>query len=60
MKGCKTIPEFVIKKWMKDNGFVLSEFLVEMSGNTAKISDKTGDSMEVYYNPEHKSVEILD
>lgn len=60
MKGCKTIPEYVIKLWMENNGFVMSEFSVEMDGNTAKISDKTGDSMKVYCNLKNKSVEILD
>lgn len=44
---------------MNDNGFVMEYFSVEMSGNTAEITDSTGDKMKVQYNPETKSVEIL-
>lgn len=57
MKGCKTIAEYAIKKWMVDNGFVMEYFTVEMRGNDAVITDKTGDSMKVSYNPKTKMVE---
>lgn len=57
MKGCKTIAEFAIKKWMEDNGFVMEYFTVEMRGNEAVIADKTGESLMVSYNPETKTIE---
>lgn len=60
MKGCKTIAEYAINKWMKDNGFVTGYFTVEMCGNKAVITDKTGDSMKIYYNIETKKVEEED
>lgn len=60
MKGCRTIAEYAIKKWMEDNGFVMEYFTVEMCGNESIITDKTGESMKVSYKPEIKKVEVKD
>lgn len=56
MRGCKTIAEYAIKKWMHDNGFVMSEFSVNISGNNGIITDKVGDILMVEYDRETKSV----
>lgn len=58
MKGCKTIAEFGIKNWMESNGFVMSEFDVKMDGDEAEISDRTGDSMKVFYDRRNRKVVI--
>ncbi len=58
MKGCRTIAEFAIRTWMEANGFVMDFFNVKMDGNTALITDRTGDNMKVSYDPVTKSVEI--
>lgn len=60
MKGCKAIAEYAIKKWMEDNGFVMSEFSVEMNGENALIIDKTGDSMKVSYDKKGRKVEVME
>lgn len=60
MKGCKTIEEYAIKKWMEDNGFAMSEFSIEMNGENALIIDKTGDSMKAFYNKEKRKVEVVE
>lgn len=54
--GCKTIAEHAIKKWLWNNGFVATEFTVEINGNVGTITDKTGDSMTVEYDRETKEV----
>lgn len=55
--GCKTIAEYAIKKWMEKNGFVMELFSIEMFGNSAEITDQTGEKMKVTYNSETKEVE---
>lgn len=42
---------------MEDNGFVMTEFLVEIYGNKGKIIDRIGDSMIVAYDPKTKMIE---
>lgn len=59
MKCCKTIAEYAIKKWMEDNEFVMSEFSVEITGNEATITDRTGDGMRVRYSQEAKRAEVM-
>lgn len=56
MMGCKAIAEYAIKKWMEKSGFVMELFSLEMGGNIGKITDSTGESMEVEYYPETKEV----
>ncbi len=58
MKGCKTVAEYAVRCWMRDNGFVLSCFSVEMDGNRGEITDQTGDSIVVCYDPKNKSVRV--
>lgn len=58
MRGCKTIAEYAIRKWMENNGFVAEFFTVEMHGYNATIIDRTGDSMKIRYDPKTKSVEM--
>lgn len=60
MKGCKTVAEYAIKKWMEDNGFVMSEFSVDIIGNEATITDRPGDSMKVRYDRGTKKVEVIE
>lgn len=60
MKGCKTIAEFAIKKWMESNGFIVNDFSVNMNGNEAEIFDKNGDSMKVIYDKNERRVMMLD
>jgi len=52
IKGAKTIAEYInlkIMEWLENN-FVLDALTVEsMSGGTAKITDKNGDTAYVVY-----------
>lgn len=56
ISGCKTVAEYSIKNWMEKNNFEISEFSLFMNGNEGKITDKTGSSMFLVYDPETKSV----
>lgn len=56
MRAAQTIPEFMIVKWMKDNGLQPGKFGLEVDGNKGVISDNYGATIEVRYDPETKSV----
>lgn len=51
IRGCKTIAEYAIRQWMEQQGFVAGHFDVTMNGNDATITDRTGDSLTVRYDP---------
>ncbi len=52
----KTIPEFVIKEWMKKNQFEMGEFSLKVTGNIGIITDRAGITMQVKYDPGAKTV----
>lgn len=56
--GCRTISEYFIKKWMLNNGFVVTEFSIDVKENVGIITDRIGDSIAVTYNPETKEVKM--
>ena len=58
MKGTQTIQEFMIAKWMKDNGLQPGKFGLQVKGNKGVISDNYGASIEVRYDPENKTVNL--
>lgn len=51
IRGCKTIAEYAVRKWMDKNGFVHGNFELAMNGNEATITDRSGDSLTVRYDP---------
>ena len=58
IKGCKTIAEYMFRKWMAENGFVNGYFTLEVEGNKAVIKDKTGASLKLTYNSGEEYVDI--
>lgn len=52
----RTIPEFVIREWMKKNQFEMSEFSLKVTGNIGIITDRTGATISVEYDPGTKTV----
>lgn len=54
--GPQTIPEFMIAKWMKDNGLQPGKFGLQVKGNKGVISDNYGATIDVRYDPETKTV----
>ncbi len=39
IKGCKTIAEYAIRKWMETKGFVFAHFDLRVNGNEGIITD---------------------
>ena len=56
VNGPQTIPEFMIAKWMKDNGLQPGKFGLQVKGNKGVISDTYGATIDVRYDPETKTV----
>lgn len=60
MQGCRTVAEYKIKQWMVNNGFIMDEYTVTMDGNEATITDRSGGSLAVRYDPARRTVEEAD
>lgn len=60
IRGCKTIAEYAVRKWMEQQGFVAGHFDVAMNGNEATITDRTGDSLAVRYDQASRTVEEIE
>ncbi len=58
MRGCKSIAEYVFRRWMEANGFVNGYFTLEVAGNEATIRDKTGDTLDLVYDSAEKCVRV--
>ena len=59
--GAKTIAEYAIRKWMEQEGFAQECFNVKMVGpHTADITDASGDSLQLIYDPENRVVVMSD
>lgn len=58
IKKAETIAEYVIRKWLKEEGFALGLFILEMNGNEGTLKDHNGESLVLVYDPDEKSVYI--
>lgn len=58
IKGAKTIAEYVIRRWLQEEGFNMSYFKLTMAGNEAVIRDESGESLLLVYDPRSKTVYI--
>lgn len=56
IKGCKSIAEYAIRRWMERENFAEGYFTVEMNGNEGTITDRTGDALVLVYDPVVKDV----
>ncbi len=56
IKGVKTIAEYVIMRWMIEENFATECFDLTMDGNEGTLTDRTGDSMVVVYDPKTQKV----
>lgn len=58
IKGAKTIAEYVIRRWLQEEGFNMSYFKLTMAENEAVIRDESGESLSLVYDPRSKTVYI--
>lgn len=58
IKGCKTIAEYAIRKWMLEQNFAVECFALTMDGNEGTLKDQVGESLVLVYDPGSKSVSI--
>lgn len=56
IKGCKSIAEYAMRRWMADHNFVSGYFTLEVTGNEGIITDKTGESIKLVYDTSDKCV----
>ena len=57
-KGCKTIAEYAIRKWMNEQNFAVECFSLTMDGNEGVLEDQQGETLTLIYNPGDKSVNV--
>ena len=60
IKKAKTIAEYAILRWMENAGFQMECFQIDISGNEAIVTDKTGESIRLVYDKESHSVTSLE
>lgn len=60
MKGCKSIAEYAIRKWLQAENFNMCYFDLVMEGDEGIVKDGTGDAMRLVYNRETKDIYVAD
>lgn len=58
IKGCKTIAEYAIRKWMQEQGFLEMFFTLRMKGHVGFLEDLSGDSLRIVYDERTKRVYV--
>lgn len=58
LRGCRTIAEYAIRRWMAQQGFAEGYFILQMVGEEGIITDKNGDMLTLVYNHEEKCVYV--
>ena len=60
IKGCKTIAEYAIRRWLESNNFAMQYFELEIKGNEGTVTDRAGESMTLVYDGFARDVYIKD
>lgn len=58
IKGCKTIAEYAIRRYLIDQGFQLAFFDLDICENEGAVTDCNGDSLTLVYDNKEKCVHI--
>lgn len=58
IKGCKSIAEYAMRRWMMEQGFMDGRFTLEVNGNDGTVRDRAGDTLALAYNGADKRVYV--
>lgn len=56
IKGCKSIAEYAMRRWMSENGFSDEHFVLSVDGKEGIIRDGSGDTIVLVYDNTEKCV----
>ena len=56
IKGTKSIAEYRIVKWLREQGFQMDFFTLSMEGNEGGLTDQCGENLILVYDPATGSV----
>lgn len=59
LKRSRTIAEYVIRKFLKENHIDTNWFHLEMNGNEAVLTDRMGDRIKLKYDRATHEVTVL-
>ena len=60
IKGCTSVAEYAIRRWMQTQNFVENAFTLKMNGNVGNIRDRNGDTLTLVYDNVEKVVYVYD
>ncbi len=58
IKGCKSIAEYAIRRWLEKENFVMSCFELKLDGNVAVVTDRNGDELKLIYDGNTRCVSV--
>lgn len=56
IKGCKSIAEYAIRKWLQEQNFSMEHFKLVVAGSEGILSDENGDTVKLVYDSDLKKV----
>lgn len=56
IKGCKSIAEYAIRRWLQEQNFSMEHFKFVMGDNEGILSDENGDTIKLVYDSDLKQV----
>lgn len=58
IKGCKSIAEYAMRRWMQVHNFAEGYFNLEVTGNEGTVQDTNNDTLVLIYNPVSREVTV--
>lgn len=58
IKGCKTIAEYAIRRWLIEHNFEINCFTLTVDGNRGLLEDSNKDTLFLVYNKDTRTVSV--